>query len=458
MTRLSRQHMPLCLLTTAILLATAATPVFAQDGAYIVEQWAGRYLAVKIQPGDQKIVSAGDLTISYPDTTTETRMTIARYDSLGNRDNTYGIGGPSIPPLSGLSAPALGASHESGWNLVFQPNGKAVVSGSASASSSFAVARFNTDGTLDSGFGSGGWNSLDVRAGDLNAARGVGLQSNGKIIAAGISFTTGFTTDPAEVARFTAAGVLDSGKGGFGQVVQGKAIGYTLDTFGPTLSHSDFADLIIQPDDKLVAVGSVSGSLIVVRYTASGTLDRTFNGNGYSMFLPAGISLAHGLAVALQTDGKIVVAGYCTGTDGADDLLVARFNTNGTLDTSFGGGSGYVRLDDGATPLSQEIGRDVAIQPDGKFVVVGETKATDGRDIIGPGKVLVVRLNANGTLDGTFGTGGSKLGSPLPGTGFHDFWGMAVALQADGSIIVAGTDFWGTTGDTNHPLLMRFNP
>ena len=50
-------------------------------------------------------------------------------------------------------------------------------------------------------------------------------------------------------------------------------------------------------------------------------------------------------AVALQSDGKIVVAGFCTGIDGADDMLVARFNANGTLDTSFGGGSGYVRLD-----------------------------------------------------------------------------------------------------------------
>jgi uncharacterized delta-60 repeat protein len=453
-----RRHALSCLLTTTFLLATTTTPVGAQDGAYIVEPWQGGYSDVKIQPGDQKIVVAGSMYVD-PVTSTEQRMTIARYDSLGNRDNTYGIGGPSIPPLSGVSAPALGPDTESGYGLALQPDGKAVVSGLGSfAGAAFAVARFQTNGMLDDGFGSGGWSILDVGAFAFNPAYGVGLQSTGKVVLAGFPLRIGNSYYPAEVARFTAAGILDSGKGAFGQVVQGKAIGYSLNTFG--LDHNAFFDLAIQPDDKLVAVGSgytdpTSHRLIVARYTASGTLDKTFNGKGFVVFVPAGISEAGASAVALQSNGKIVAAGSCTGNDGGNDMLVARFNANGTLDTGFGGGSGYVQLDvDGTASVTVESAHAVVIQPDGKIVAAGSVSASGGASTI-----LVVRLNANGTPDATFGGSGFKIGAPLPGTGYHSFEGSGVALQSNGSILVAGSDDCDSTDNSEfHPLLMRFDP
>jgi uncharacterized delta-60 repeat protein len=408
------------------------------DGAYIVEPWLGSYSAVQIQPGDQKIIAAGQ--VDPNSNFTDQRMAIARYGSLGNPDNTYGSGGHSFPPLSGVSAPALGPFSESGWDLVLQPDGKAVVSGlspvNSSANSAFAVARFNTNGTLDSGFGSGGWNTLDARADFFNPAAAVGLQSTGKVVVAGWSVNLN-PPYPAEVARFTASGAIDTGGGGFGQ---GKK-GYTFTTFG---TYENFlGDLAVQPDDKVVAVGAASDAtssdrLIVARYTASGTLDTTFNGSGYSVFLPPGITQADGHAVALQSDGKIVVTGSCTGTDGAGDMLVARFNTNGTLDTSFGGGSGYVRLDNGAATQSGEDGIGVAIQPDGKIVVGGLTSVTGN-----PSYVMVARFNVDGTPDATFATGGYKIGAPLPNTGYHSFSGVGVALQSNGSIIVAGNDYSG---------------
>jgi uncharacterized delta-60 repeat protein len=183
--------------------------------------------------------------------------------------------------------------------------------------------------------------------------------------------------------------------------------------------------------------------LIVARYTSNGTLDTTFNGSGYSVFLPTGITFAAGRGVTLQSDGKIVVTGACTGTDGANDMLVARFNTNGTLDTSFGGGIGYVRLD-GPGSASGEGGFDVAIQPaDGKIVVVGTTSVAGG-----PSSVMVARFNVDGTPDATFAAGGYKIGAPPPN---DSFGATGVALESDGSIIVAGSD-------NGHPLLMRFFP
>ncbi len=425
-----------------------------EDGAYILEPWIGSYSKVQIQPGDQKIVAAGQVNPSndYSDQ----RMAIVRYDSLGNIDSTYGSGG--------VSTPALGSGNESGRNIVIQPDGKAVVSGQSQTGmspgdSAFAVARFHTNGTLDTSFGNGGWNSLNLpaRGFDFNLSTEVGLQSSGKIVVAGSSLGSSGAPTLAEVARFTAGGAVDSGKGAFGQVTKGKAVGYTLTSLG--MDEAGFSDLAVQPDDKLVAVGSAyttdatSGRLAVARYTASGTLDKTFNGTGYTLFLPAGISNARAVGVALQSNGKIVVTGFCTGTDGADDLLIARFNTNGTLDTSFGGGSGYVRLDNAATNPSREIGRDVAIQPDGKIVVGGVSSVAESQ------VVLVARFNADGTPDATFAPGGYKIGAPLPDTGYHSFDAVGIALQPDGSIIVAGSDDQDSTNTSVfHPFLMRFFP
>ena len=452
------RHMLSFLLATAVLAAGALTTALAQDGAYIVEPWSGSYSAVKIQPGDQKIVAAGTMNIANPDATTENRMAISRYTSLGTPDLSYGIGGPSILPLSGLSAPMLGSTRVYGHDLVLQPDGKALVSGPVQGPTLYekthVVARFTASGTLDGSFGGGGWASLDARSDDYySLTAGVSLQSTGKVVVALSSM--GSSTDPGIVGRLKANGVLDGGSKGFGPSKKG----YTLTTFGT--ADVFYHKLAVQADDKLVAVGSTlfpgqGWRLLVARFTASGVLDSKFNGCGYHILLPAGLSDTRGQDVARQSDGKIVVAGFCTGIDGADDMLVARYKTNGRLDTSFGGGTGYVRLDiDGTASMTSEMADAVAIQPDGKIVSAG-TLIVSGN----PNSILVVRLNANGTPDATFGGSGFKLGTPPAGPDYHSFWGGAVALQADGGIIVAGRDDWDSSeaSDALHPLLMRFIP
>ena len=205
--------------------------------------------------------------------------------------------------------------------------------------------------------------------------------------------------------------------------------------------------------------GGTNRRLVVARYTSSGILDTTFNGNGYSVLLPAGISMSYGSAVAVQPDGKIVVTGNCSGIDGSPDLLVARYNTNGTLDTSFGGGSGYVRLDrDGTATQTSESGNEVVIQPlDGKIVVVGGYAVGAS-----PSDVLVVRLNSNGTLDSGFGSGGFKIGSLSPELEANQgVYGQSVALLTNGSIVVSGSGNWSPAGSSElqyyHPLLMQFS-
>ena len=112
------------------------------------------------------------------------------------------------------------------------------------------VARFNTNGSLDNSFGSGGGTIFDVQPG-TEYAYAVGLQSTGKIVVAGFSDSLGSTS--AAVARFTTSGAIDSGTGGFGDIVNGAASGYTLTQFG---LGGVFANVAIQPDNKVVAVGS----------------------------------------------------------------------------------------------------------------------------------------------------------------------------------------------------------
>jgi uncharacterized delta-60 repeat protein len=408
------------------------------DGAYVVAPWGGTYKDVQVQSGDQKIVAAGyETDIKNPDGTTDYHMAIARYDSAGNTDSSYGIGGVSAPPL--------GPGIETGYGLVLQPtDGKAVVSGSSSAPGGLIAARFTTSGTPDSSFGSGGWTTLDARPATVSYAYAVGLQSTGKLVTAGVLFPYEGNPMEAEVARFTASGTLDSGKGGFGEIINGKATGYVLTAFGGLTSS--FFDLAVQSDDKLVAVGMAytnagSPRLVVARYTASGVLDTTFNGTGYSVLLPPGSSTSRGSSVALQSNGQIIVTGGAVGSDGAPDLVIARYNQNGTLDTSFGGGgTGYVMIHDGAESASPR-GSGVVIDPNGNIVVEGNTKV-DGN----PGSVLVARFTPNGTLDPTFGTGGIKLESPPPN---NSFAAEGVALESNGNIIVAGSD-------SGYPLLMRF--
>ena len=400
---------------------------------------------MKVQPSDQAIVVAGPAG-TRPDGTIS-KFGVERYDSVGNVDTSYGS--------AGLASPTLGPG-QSAEAVYLQADGKAVVAGQVviAGGVNVGLARLNMDGSPDTTFGSAGWTGFDFQPG-TDAATAVGLQSTGKIVIAGNSnsappFSAG--TVSALVARFKANGAIDSGTGGFGQLSAKKPTGYALTSFGA--KSASYNDVAVQPDDKLVAVGyDGSSHLVVARYTVAGTLDKTFNSRGYTVLSPVGISTLYGGTIALQADGKIVVGGGSSGADGASDMLIARFNANGSLDTSFGSGNGYVRLDvDGAASVTSEGATGVAIQPDGKIVVAGDTKPGVG----GAASVMVARLNTNGTLDSTFGAGGLKLGTPLAGTGYHDFRGRAVALQSDGSIIVAGIDYWGNSGDTQHPLLMRF--
>ncbi len=219
----------------------------------------------------------------------------------------------------------------------------------------------------------------------------------------------------------------------------------TFDSDGVATTDTGLTDeqalaVAVQSDGRVLAGGSgstgVGAQLTVVRYTADGSLDSTFGAGGHARTAVGGaIDRAH--AIAVQTDGKIVAAGI-TGTGAVNDVVVLRYLANGALDTSFSGGLTITPVGGG-----DDRALAVAIQADGKIVIAGFTHNGTDDD------VLVARYNANGTLDPTFGTAGIVTTDTAGGTDRA----LAVAIQADGKIVVAGLANNGTTDDL---LLARY--
>lgn len=321
--------------------------------------------------------------------------------SPGPLDPTFGNGG--------IVTTSIGNGAE-GFAVALQPDGQIVIAGRSKSGSrtDFALARYTITGTLDATFGSGGVVTTSI-GGNYDVGQAVAIQSDGKIV------VVGFSACPlprVTVARYTPTGTLDTAFGNGGVVTT------------PVSSSQDAGrDVAIQPDGKIVVVGNVGGvdtDLAVLRYTLDGTPDATFGTGGV---VTASVGDSGGYAVALQPDGKIVVAGYGDALGGYD-IVVARYTVTGTLDAAFGS-SGIV-----ITRLSNwgEIGFGIALQPDGKIVVVGRSEQYYGSDFV------VVRYTTAGALDGAFGVGGVVTTS----VDVKHEEAEAVVLQPDGKIVVAG--------------------
>ena len=229
-----------------------------------------------------------------------------------------------------------------------------------------------------------------------------------------------------EVARYGTNGSLDPTFGSGGRVT-------TL--FGE-FESSQAQALTVQTDGTLLVAG-IAGSFTVdsflqVRYLANGSLDPNFAGDGH-IRTPFYSSRARVNAVAAQPDGKLVAAGYaatqCNSLGcGSNQFAVSRYLPTGTVDTTFGTGGTVLT----GFPNGPAEARAVAIQPDGKIVVAGEGTT----DWPGPG-VALARYLPDGTLDSSFGTGGRVLSNPDPAD--YQMYANALVLQPDGNIVISGT-------------------
>ncbi|MGC0329816.1 putative delta-60 repeat protein/putative repeat protein (TIGR01451 family) [Streptomyces sp. SAI-170] len=323
-------------------------PEFGGDGRVIADVRGGEDVAngVAVQP-DGKIVVVGR---SADPETFETRFTVTRFNPDGSFDTGFGSGGvvlTSLPATQGSGEAHAVQLYGDGRILV------AGLSGFEYGPSDFAVARYHSDGSLDTDFAGDG-TVTTAFANGASAAYDVALQSDGKIVAAGRGrYNYPANASDFAVVRYTADGSLDTGFDGDGKVVTG---------FGEADSAGGVK---VQPDGKIVLAGSSDFDFALARYASDGALDPGFGGDGKVVTDFAGGSLDGSSDLALQSDGKIVAAGISQA-----DFAVARYNPDGSLDPAFSGdGKVTTDVDNGFF----DVANAVAIQSDGKIVASGNT-------------------------------------------------------------------------------------
>ncbi|MCB8950809.1 MAG: hypothetical protein H6650_02225 [Ardenticatenales bacterium] len=328
-------------------------------------------------------------------------QTVARFNSDGSVDTTF--------DGDGFARIVLGSSFS--LDVVVQSDGKAIAVGEAydgEGDASFSVVRFNTDGSLDTSFDGDGIVKTDIYPSGHDTARAVAVQPDGKIVVVG-----GVGPDPYHpaIARYNSNGSLDTS-------FDGEADGIVEVNIG---SEAAFAsEVVIQPDNKILVVGptknvGANSDLFVVRLNTDGSLDSSFGSGGMAIMGLNSEQIHHFHSLALQDDGKIVVAGKQK-VSGIDSIIVLRYQSNGVLDSGFGSG-GMVATDVGSI-TSDRTG--IAIQTDGKILASGQ----------GNGNGVVLRYLPNGSLDSEFGNGGI---ATIAGSFLNN-----LALQPDGDIVAIG--------------------
>ena len=329
-------------------------------------------------------------------------LVAVRFNGNGTLDTTFGT--------NGVASTKIGTRPVASMALALQSDGKIVEAGlfNNAGTNSFALVRFNSDGTLDTTFGTGG--TVTTPAAGSGFAQSVVIQPNGMIVAAGSSILS--NNLDYDVARYNTDGTLDTTFG------TGGTVDYKLPTGQPGSLHA----VALQNDGRIVLSGDAGGNFALVRLNANGTTDTTF-GNGGIAGGGTQTLAEFGRSIVIQPNGKIVQVGDYLALA---DFQIERWLPNGTPDPSFGTG-GIVRV----APRTMNLGAAAALQADGKIVVVG----TSGPSL-STSSLATLRFNVDGTPDTTYGTNGVST-TTFPGGGNR---GVAVAIQpADGNIVAGGS-------------------
>jgi uncharacterized delta-60 repeat protein len=403
-----------CLLALLLIPSAQATPgaldpSFGTGGEVTTAIGAGTDISggVVLQ-ADGKLVAAG-----YSWNGSDFDFALARYNPDGSLDT--GFNG------TGKVTTAIGSGRDVSWALALQPDGKIVVAGSSNNGSDddFALARYNPDGSPDTGFNGTGKVTTGFGPGDDYAAA-ILVQPDGKLVAAGSS-QNGSDYDFA-LARYNPDGSLDTNFHGTGKVTT---------AIGPGDDYASSA-LALQPDGKVVLAGqSYNGSnydVALARYNPDGSLDTNFNGTG-KVTTAIGPGYDDANALALQPDGKLVVAGLSS-SGWNNDFALARYNPDGSLDTNFNG-TGKVTT---AIGPGNDNAYGLSLQPDGKLIAAGGSQQNGSND-----DFALARYNSDGSLDTSFnGTGKVTTAIGLDGVAY------ALALQPDGKLVAAGFSYDGS--------------
>ena len=356
---------------------------------------------------DGKIIAAGGNSVL------PSGFRIARFDTVGHLDASFGTGGITAVPTS--AGPYT-------RTVAVQSDGKILVAGDVfmAGPGGSGVMRLNANGSVDSSFGNNGFVEI-ISSSTAVLTRAI-VKPNGKILLYGTNNNSPFVI----MQQLDSTGAFDTtfGNGGFSYCL--------VQTFGSsTVSNTSVA---LQPDGKMV-VGAWVGyawqgnsGISLTRILPNGFTDSTFGFGGIALYIQQFMKCKP-LALTLQPDGKIVVGAigsYDTASGSQTYVSVVRFNADGSTDNAYGNnGQADAKV---TVALNNECWKwDMTVQADGKALIAGGQYISPGFS-----KGMIARFNTNGTLDSAFGSRGI-LATDLP----FNAW-QAIALQPDGKIVVGG--------------------
>ncbi len=323
-------------------------PSFSGDGIFTLDIATDDQdsYAVAVQSDGKLIIACDHYNGSDQD------AVILRLNADGTLDNTF--------DSDGIAIIDLGGEDLSAYDVEIQGDGKIVFGGVDyfNPDGNFMVGRLNSDGSLDASFDTDGIASADIGGGSDDQCISIALQADGKIIAVG--YMDNGTDGDVAVARFNTDGSLDNSFDSDGVM-----------NYDSGLDEAGFS-VAEQTDGKIVISGYVDKTtdvdFAVMRLDSDGALDPTFDTDGIVLTDISGGGDDDGFFLTLQSDGKILVAGDTEGSTGFD-LAVVRYNTDGSLDNTFDG-DGYVITDFAG---GDETGYDVMVQSDGKIIALGSS-------------------------------------------------------------------------------------
>jgi uncharacterized delta-60 repeat protein len=402
-------------------------PIFILPQGVVIQNWGSKTdnaksLAVQV---DGKILVTGSSALNGLDA-----ITVSRYDENGSPDRGFGNNGVLI-----FNA---GKSWSSGTDIFAQPDGKILI---LSTTSSFlhpylsgpTVIRLNSDGSIDTSFGENGVSRYIFQSVNSDGTS-LAVQSDGKILVSAGTYENGVSA--GGIIRLNQDGILDKSFGTNGQITA------SIGSYGTSIRS-----IALQEDGRIIAVGQTRGAnwgesnFAVFRFNNNGSLDTSFSGDGkVRTAFEASRDVAS--SVTIQPDGKIIVAGY-TGSSGNETFAIARYTANGSLDNTFDV-DGKV-----TTAFRQGFIQRVVLQDDGKILVagLGYDRNQAIANLHGP-DVALARYLPNGSLDLSFGTGGTVLTDFA--LGYEN--GTDIWISSGGKILVVGNTYSPTDADSNIAL------
>jgi uncharacterized delta-60 repeat protein len=401
-------------------------PSFGTDGLTIIDLGAAATPYGLAIDSMSRIVLAGPVVTTGP---TGTDFGAARLTPNGAPDTDFSFDGWTTIAVGD------GGAFDTMFNAIVQSDDKIVLVGEGpdtaepSDDSDFKLVRLNTDGTLDTTFSGDGKAYVNFDLGGTNSDRALDAVqlANGKLIVVGSAEVAADNIDFA-ITRLNVDGTRDTGFGTNGRMT----VGFDLDA----TNRDDIASSVaIDADGNILVAGAALKAasdydFAIARLTPNGALDPNFGGDGrVTVAFDVGGNLDdEALELIVAPDGSIFVTG--ASTDNGYDFAAVKLQPDGTPDPTFGnGGKVTVPFDFGGEDFDISYGS--ALQADGKLVLAGLVTSTAGDGDIG-----LVRLDADGTLDDTFGFGGKKIIAPNIGGNLVD--GAVRARIQNGYLVFSG--------------------